>query len=169
GAGPIGVLCTAVASDAGAAEIVVTDLQDLPLAAADALGANRTLNIGRDAVEMDAYCLDKGYFDVVFECSAAEPAIRTAIGAVRPQGKLVQVGMAGDVQIPLNLLVGKEVSLRGTFRFHSEFEKAVKMISADDFDLAPIISKTFPMENSIHAFDVAGDRSQAVKVQLSFL
>lgn len=169
GAGPIGVLCAAVAAEAGAAEIVVTDLQDMPLATASAMGATRIVNISHDAAGMDRYARDKGYFDVVFECSAAAPAIRTAFDLVRPQGTLVQVGVSGDTQLPINLLVAKEIAYRGTFRFHAEFAQAVEMISAGSLKLAPMISMTFPMENAMDAFAVAGDRSQAVKVQLSFL
>ena len=52
GAGPIGSLCVAVAAEAGAAEIVVTDLHDATLAAADAMGATRSVNIAREREAM---------------------------------------------------------------------------------------------------------------------
>lgn len=55
GAGPIGALCTAVASAAGAAEIVATDIQDAPLAVATRLGAHRTINVSRDAAALDPW------------------------------------------------------------------------------------------------------------------
>ncbi|WP_343117272.1 L-idonate 5-dehydrogenase [Ostreiculturibacter nitratireducens] len=168
GAGPIGVLCAALAAEAGAAEVVVTDLQDVPLQAASAMGATRVINVGRDGAEMEAYAADKGHFDVAFECSAAAPAIRSAITTLRPQGLLIQVGVSGNVPVPLNMLVGKEITFRGTHRFHEEFAEAVAMISSRKIDLTPMISQSYPMEEACAAFDVAGDRSRSVKVHLTF-
>ena len=168
GAGPIGVLCAAVALEGGAAEVVVTDLQDVPLAAAAGMGATRTVNVARDAAAMEAYAADKGYFDTAFECSAAAPAIRTAIASVRPRGTIVQVGVTGDLPVPINLLVSKEIRYQGTQRFHAEFAQAVVMISSRRIDLTPMISPSVPLEEATAAFAKAGDRTQAVKVHLTF-
>ena len=169
GAGPIGALCTAVAAEAGAAEIVTTDLQDVPLDVAARMGATRTINVARDAEALDAYAADKGHFDLVFECSAAAPAIRAAIAALRPQGRMVQVGVAGDVPVPLNAIVGKEITVQGTQRFLAgDFARAVALISARRIDVRPIVTGTFPLDEVQRAFETAGDRSAAVKVQLSF-
>lgn len=168
GSGPIGVLCAALAAEAGAAEVVVTDLQDLPLRAAAAMGATRTLNVAREAALIEEYTADKGHFDIVFECSAAAPAIRMAIAAIRPRGVIVQVGVTGDVALPLNLVVSKEITLQGTHRFHAEFAEAVAMIASRRIVLGPMISASYPLEQARAAFEVAGDRSRAVKVHISF-
>lgn len=169
GAGPIGALCTTVAAEAGAAEIVTTDLQDMPLEVAARMGATRTINVAREADALDAYAADKGHFDLVFECSAAAPAIRAAIAALRPQGRMVQVGVAGDVPVPLNAIVGKEITLQGTQRFLDEdFAQAVALISTRRINLRPIVTGSFPLAEAERAFETAGDRRAAVKVQLSF-
>src|SRR5690606_38937420 len=114
GAGPIGVLVAAALRHAGAAHIVVTDLQDKALDVARRMGADETINVATEAGRLDSYAADKGTFDVAFECSAAAPALRSAIAATRPQGTLVEVGVAGDITVPLNLIVGKEIALVGT-------------------------------------------------------
>ena len=168
GAGPIGALCAAVATEAGAAEVVVTDLQDFTLEVATRMGATRTVNVATDPAGLDAYAAGKGQFDVAFECSSAAPAIKTAITCLRPQGRLVQVGVAGDVPVPLNMLVGKEITYCGTQRFDTEFAQAVQMISERRIDVRPIITATYPLSRAIEAFDAAGNRSSAVKVQLGF-
>ena len=168
GAGPIGVLCTALAANAGAAEIVTTDLQDVPLAVAQQMGATRVINVASDASELEAYSSDKGHFDVAFECSAATPAIRGAIGAVKAQGTIVQLGVTGDAPVPINILVGKEIKLIGSHRFHYEFADAVKLIDSHAIDVRPMITGIFPLEEAIAAFDRAADRSRAIKTQLSF-
>jgi L-idonate 5-dehydrogenase len=81
----------------------------------------------------------------------------------------VQVGIGGETAIPLNVLVAKEISLKGTHRFHAEFELAVRLIDSGSIDVRPIITGTYPLEEAPEAFLVAGDRTRAVKVQLSFV
>ena len=168
GAGPIGALCGAVARQRGAREVVVTDLQDATLAVASRMGATRTVNVATDAAAMEAYGADKGHFDVVFECSAAAPALRTAIASVRPLGRIVQVGVTGDIPVPLNMIVGKEVELIGSHRFHEEFASAVSLINVGAIDVKPIITGTYRLDEALAAFEAAGDRSRSVKVQFSF-
>lgn len=168
GAGPIGSLCAAAAAEAGASEIVVTDLHDRTLSAAAAMGATRTVNVARDGGGMVAYAADKGQFDAAFECSAAAPALRTAIETTRPRGRIVQVGVTGDMAVPINLIVGKELELVGTHRFHAEFAKSVRLIDSGAIDPTPILTGTLPIERAVEAFELARDRTRAVKVQLSF-
>ncbi|WOI13062.1 L-idonate 5-dehydrogenase [Thalassospira lucentensis] len=168
GAGPIGSLCAAAAKLAGASEIVVTDLQDFALNVAKQMGATRTINIATAADDLKPYEQDKGQFDVCLECSAAPAALRSAISVLRPQGILVQVGVAGEIPVAFNPLVAKEITITGTFRFHTEFAEAVRMIDSGKIDVSPIITQTFPLETATEAFDVASDRSKSVKVQLSF-
>lgn len=168
GAGPIGCLCVAAAREAGAAQIVVTDLQETTLAVARKMGADITINVIDNYQALDPYYADKGIFDVAFECSAAAPALATAAKALRPGGTLVQVGVAGDVPVPLNLLVGKEINLRGSHRFDVEYSQAVRLIDSGRIDVKPIITATYPLEQALEAFQAAGDRTRSVKVQLSF-
>ena len=168
GAGPIGVLCAAVARLRGAIEVVVTDLQDRPLEVASAMGATRTINVARDGATMEPFSVDKGHFDLAFECSAAAPAIASAIASVRPRGRIVQVGVTGNQPVPINALVGKEVQFVGTHRFHAEFAEAVKLIDEGKIDVKPMITHSIPVDRLDEAFRIAGDRTKAVKAQLTF-
>ncbi|GEO84837.1 MULTISPECIES: L-idonate 5-dehydrogenase [Alphaproteobacteria] len=168
GAGPIGLLTVAAIRHAGAAEIIVTDLSDAALSRAPAMGANSTVNVTREPDSLSPWQRDKGQFDVAFDCSAAGSALRSAFAAVKPRGTIVQVGVTGDMAIPLNALVGKEILWRGSQRFDREFSEAVSLISSRTIDVRPIISHAFPLENAVEAFKQAGDRSIACKVQLTF-
>jgi L-idonate 5-dehydrogenase len=166
GAGPIGLLVVAAARHAGAGRIVVTDLADAALSRAPAMGADETVNVSRtDALV--PYQKDKGSFDIVFECSAAGPALISAFQSVRPRGTIVQVGVTGEATIPLNMLVGKEIVWRGSQRFHEEFARAVELIGSRAIDVRPILSHTFPIEEALAAFLQAGDRTAACKVQIA--
>jgi L-idonate 5-dehydrogenase len=168
GTGPIGALCVMVARRAGAREIVATDLADAPLALARRIGADATVNMRTEPRGLDRFGADKGSFDVVFEASGAAPALAAAIGVARPGATIVQVGIGGETPVPLNLLVAKEISLRGTFRFHEEFAWAVDFITSGAIDVAPLLSAVLPVERAVEAFELASDRSKAMKVQLAF-
>jgi L-idonate 5-dehydrogenase len=87
---------------------------------------------------------------------------------MRPRGVVVTVGLGGDVSIPLNLVVGKEIDLRGTFRFHPEFAQAVDLLNRKVIDVTPVISHTIPFHEAVQAFELAGDKQQAMKVVLDF-
>ncbi|WBU56528.1 L-idonate 5-dehydrogenase [Paracoccus sediminicola] len=168
GAGPIGAICTALARLRGAAEIVVTDVQDFTLETAARMGADRVVNVARNPDGLSDYATGKGRIDVVLECSANQHAIAQAIGVTRPQGTLVQIGVGGSLPLPLNLIVSKELRFIGTHRFDTEFAEAVRMIGTGEIDLLPMVTQVIPAAEAVRAFDLAGDRSQAVKVQLDF-
>ena len=170
GTGPIGALLIMVARQAGAREIVATDLLDPPLALAGTIGADRTINTRTDSNSLDRYAADKGTFDVVFEASGAPSALAAAITVARPGATIVQVGIGADAMppLPLNLLVAKEITLRGTFRFHAEFAWAVDFVVSRRIDVRPLLTEIVPLSDAVRAFDLATDRSRSMKVLLSF-
>jgi len=168
GGGPIGLLCALSARRAGAAEIVVTDIADGALSFAQRVGVERTINVAREPGALDAYKADKGYFDVLFEASGAEAALRSGIEVVRPGGVIMQLGLGGDMTIPINVVTAKEIDLRGSFRFHEEFALAVELIGKGLIDVKPLISATVPFTDATAAFELATDRSRSMKVQLAF-
>lgn len=168
GCGPIGALAIIAARAHGAREIVATDVSDTVLAFASRIGADRTINVATSPETLVAYGADKGSFDVQFEASGNAAAIRSGLDVLRPRGVLVQLGLGGDIAIPQNLVVAKEVDIRGTFRFHSEFGLAVDLINRRRVDLAPLLTGTYPLDDAVAAFEAAGDRSRSIKVQIAF-
>jgi L-idonate 5-dehydrogenase len=168
GCGPIGALAILAARAAGAAEIVVTDIAAAPLAVGERLGADRSVNAAAEPDALAGYSADKGHFDVLFEASGSGAALAGALAALRPRAIIVQLGLGGDISLPINTVVAKELELRGTFRFHEEFALAVAMIGARRIDVRPLLTATLPLEQAREAFDLASDRSRAMKVQLAF-
>ena len=167
GSGPIGGMCILAARRAGAAEIVVVDLSDNALAYASRLGADVTIKAENgDALEQ--YQGGKGYFDVMYECSGAPQALASGMRAMRPRGVVMQLGLGGDMQVPMMTLTAKELDLRGSFRFHEEFAMAVKLMLDGLIDVKPLISHTLPLNDAVQAFDIAGDRSKAMKTLIQF-
>ena len=168
GCGPIGALAVAAARVHGAAEVVATDVVDEPLAVARALGASSTINVATERDWVRRYSADKGTFDVLLECSGNERALRDGLEVMRPRGVVVQLGLGGDVSIPQNMVVAKELSICGSFRFHAEFKLAVQLINQGRVDLAPLITRAFPMTEAREAFELASDRRRAMKVLIDF-
>lgn len=168
GSGPIGTLCILAARAAGAAEIVVTDLSDAALTYAKKVGANKVINTGTDKQGIAPYTKGKGYFDVLFECSGAASALAGAVPAMRPRAVIMQLGLGGDMTLPVQAMTAKELDLRGSFRFHEEFPIAIKLMQQKQVDVKPLISHSIELENAVEAFELASDRSRAMKVQLTF-
>ena len=162
GSGPIGCLTVLAAHLAGAAEIVVTDVADAPLAIARKLGATRTVNV---ATAPDG--LGGSAFDTAFECSGNGQALLTALKVMRAGGRVILVGLGGDVTLPVASLVPTEVEMVGSFRFDAEFAMAADLISRGRVDPSPLITHTLPMQQAEQAFLLASDRGAAMKVQIA--
>ena len=168
GCGPIGALVILAARRAGAGTIIATDLADFTLGKAADVGADHTLNMAADPEALSPWQAGKGQVDVHFECSGAAPALASGIAALRPGSTLVQLGLGGDMQVPMQALTAKEITLKGSFRFHAEFRMAVQMMQKGLIDVTPLITHSLPLSQAIEAFDVASDRSRAMKTQITF-
>ena len=168
GCGPIGALTVIAARRAGASEIVATDVMPHPLRKVLQVGADAAINMAEQPAALDRYTADKGHFDVLFEASGNERALTGAFAALRPRGIIVQLGLGGEMNLPINTIVAQEFDLRGAFRFHEEFAVAVELLNKGLVDVKPLISATLSYRDSARAFALAGDRTQAMKVLLNF-
>jgi len=164
GAGPIGCLVVAVLRHAGAAEVVVSDLLAQPLATASAVGATATVPAGRP--EDPAWPDD---VDVAIEASGAPAGLAACVRRIRRGGTVVLLGLlpTGETGFLGNVVVTREITLRGAFRFDHEFAEALELL-AGDLPVDPVVTHTFPVTDVIAAFDLAGDRSVASKVLIDF-
>jgi len=168
GCGPIGILSILAARRAGASEIVAVDLTDFTLAIARRVGADRTVNTAVEPEGLAGYTSDKGAFDVLYECSGAAAALATGISLTRPRGVILQLGLGGDMTLPMMAITAKELDLRGSFRFHAEFAVGVQLMRKGLVDVKPLITHTLPLAEADTAFRLASNRSQAMKTQIVF-
>lgn len=168
GCGPIGLLSILAARRAGADHIVATDLSPFVLEMARNAGADETIDMSRAPDGLERFAADKGTFDVLYECSGAAPALTAAIGALRPRGIIAQLGLGGDMTLPMMAITAKELELRGCFRFHEEFFTGVSLMRKRLIDVTPLITHTVPLAEAEAAFRLAGDRNQTMKAQVAF-
>ncbi|UAJ78390.1 L-idonate 5-dehydrogenase [Leifsonia sp. ZF2019] len=164
GSGPIGALAVAVLRRAGAAEIVATDLHELPRSIATAAGATRTID-ARDAEAVAA--LDA---DVVIESSGTVPGLAAAIAGATRGGRVVLVGLLppGDQPVPIARAISRELELVGSFRFVDELDEVIAALADGSLDVSAVVTHEFPAEEALHAFGIARDASVSGKVLLRF-
>ncbi|MBK3642501.1 L-idonate 5-dehydrogenase [Streptomyces sp. MBT33] len=164
GAGPIGCLVVAAARAAGASRVTVTDLLPAALAYARAAGADTVVR----ADDPD----DPGWpaeADVAVEASGVAAGLDSCLRLVRRGGVVVQLGMLPPGPSPFagNLVVSREIDLRGAFRFDAEFDEALRLLAAGPaFDA--LVSAVVPVREAESAFALAADRSRSCKVLLDF-
>lgn len=165
GAGPIGLLTLLAARLRGATSVAVADVAAAPLAFAARLGADAAVDLAADPEALGKLPPP----DVVFEVSGAPAGLAAAIRAARRGGVVVQVGNlpGGPVPAPLNLVMARELDLRGSFRFNREFAEAVDLIGAGRVDVLAIVTARRPLAEAPEAFRLALDRNRSVKVLLT--
>ena len=81
---------------------------------------------------------------------------------------MVQLGLGGNIEMPQNTIVAKEIRMCGSFRFHEEFAFAASLISEKRVDLKPLISEVVPISSAVEGFRLANDRQRSMKVQIAF-
>lgn len=170
GAGPIGMLVLLAARRAGASFVAITDLMAEPLVLARTLGADVTLDLAADPRALEPFSADGGAFDIALEATGAPSALAGIFTVMRAGGRVVQLGMmpGGSVPAPVNRLMAREIDFVGAFRFSGEFAIGLDYLARGLIDVKPLISQTLPMTQLQQAFELAGDRSQAIKVHLEF-
>jgi L-idonate 5-dehydrogenase len=163
GAGTIGCLTVIAARLAGARQSTVSDVLDRPLATATEVGADRTIRADRDA---DALAAPQ--FDVAYEVSGSFAALKACVAAVKRGGTVVQVGTLPHEPLPfvVNEIMGKELDLKGAFRWGIEFDWAVDYLSSRRVDVRPLLSGQFPLQDAVKAFELAKDKTRSTKVQV---
>lgn len=168
GGGPIGLLVAMTARTFGATPVALSDIVAARREQAQKLGADVTLDPSAKNLAEQVREINGDGFDVVFEASGARPALRQAFDLVRPGGTIVQIGTLGteDVPLPANLLMNREINFIGSMRYGNVFDEAIRLVAAKRIDLRPLITAVLPFTDAGEAMRLAGDKNQALKVQI---
>ncbi|OAA64035.1 xylitol dehydrogenase [Cordyceps fumosorosea ARSEF 2679] len=171
GAGPVGLLCAAVARAHGATTVVSVDIVQAKLDLAAAFCATHTYASRRVSAEENAAALkqvaglgEEGA-DVVIDASGAEPSIQTSIHAVRAGGTYVQGGMGkADITFPIMAMCLKEVTVKGSFRYGpGDYELAVELVASGKVDVKKLVSEEVDFDQAEEAFKKVRE-GQVIKV-----
>ena len=160
GAGPIGLLVAQVARAAGAAEVVVTDVNDDRLAVAAELGATRTINTRTHPLP------EEPTYDRALDCTGVPAVVWSAIRTVRPHGRVTVVGQAAPSVdgLPLGYLQRYEIDLVTAFRYAHAFPTAIALAAAGAVDITRLITGRFPLDEAARAVRAPVEDPRHLKV-----
>lgn len=166
GAGPIGCLVIAALRAEGAAEIVVSDLHEEPLAVATTVGATETVLVGGPRMDR----LARLEADVAVESSGSGAGFNTCLRALGRGGLLVGLGLLppGDTLVAANLVITRELRVTGSFRFDDEMSDVLGALATDRLQAAPVITSVISVDAMAEAFELAADPARSCKVLLDF-
>lgn len=151
GAGTIGLVCM-LAARLDADEVVVVDIAESRLDVARQLGASTSTAL-------------EGEFDVVIDAVGVAQTHADSVGALRPGGTAVWVGLMGaDAGFDATELVRQEKRVVGTFAYSAGvFAEAIEMVR--NVDLGWV--ETFPLHEGARIFTaLMRGRSDVVKAVL---
>ena len=170
GAGPIGIMATAVARFVGARHIVITDVNDYRLSLARRMGASRAINVTRESLDetMRELGMQEG-FDVGLEMSGNAAAFREMLRTMHHGGSIAILGIPpGETAIDWNQVIFKGLTLKGIYG-REMFETWYKMASLlqSGLPLTPVITHHFPVQEFEDGFQTM-DSGQSGKVILDW-
>jgi threonine 3-dehydrogenase len=158
GAGPIGLMATAVARHAGARHIVVSEPNPFRRELAVRMGATIAVDPREGALSDTFHDLDmvEG-FDVAMEMSGNAQALRDAIGAMAHGGGVAILGLPTEaISLDINAVVMKMLTLRGIYgrEMYETWYKMTVMLQSG-LDITPAITHRFGFREHDAAFAAA--------------
>jgi L-iditol 2-dehydrogenase len=169
GCGTIGLSIIQVARTAGATSIYAADLPCVPhrLEAARSFGATvfETDN-GKEMEKMMQATGERGV-DVAFEAAGDPEAVEAAIGAVKPGGQAILVGIPGDDRITFtaSLARRKDLSIKVIHRMKHTYPRAIQLVRNGRVDVRSLVTHRFPLSEISRAY-ASADKREGIKVLL---
>ncbi|KAI8144532.1 chaperonin 10-like protein [Fennellomyces sp. T-0311] len=174
GCGPIGLMVLAVAKAIGVSPIIITDVQPGRLEYAEKMGADYTYQVNPKLSDVDiardirALTPESEGVEYALECTGIESSFRAAIMATRDAGTCCLVGVGkNDQTLPVNNFAMREVDIRGLFRYHHTYPRAISLLATGKLNVDHLITHKFDFMEAVKAFETAADYSTgAIKVQI---
>jgi L-iditol 2-dehydrogenase len=169
GAGPIGLLCCAVAKAFGASVITATDIVESRLQFAQTYAATHTYKMEQQRPEENAKsimskCGLSTGADVVIDATGVESCIACGIHALKKGGVFIQAGLgASDIVFPVGQLCSREGVYKTSFRYGpGDYAMAVELLRSRRVRLEKLITHSYEFSAAEQAFVGAG-KQQGIK------
>ncbi|KAF2024669.1 hypothetical protein EK21DRAFT_117579 [Setomelanomma holmii] len=164
GAGPIGLLCCAVARAFGAAQVVIVEVAESRLEFATKFSADHTYKMQSQSPEANANDLLRNAgitsgADVVIDATGAEPCIECSVAVLKRGGVFVQAGLGSPrISFPIGQICDKEATLKGSFRYGpGDYKLAIELLNSKRICLEDLITHEYTFADAEKAFNnVAG-------------
>ena len=167
GAGPIGLMATAVVRHAGARFVVVSEPNPIRRELALRMGATVAVDPReRDLAEVAAELgMVEGY-DVALEMSGVPAALRAALASMAHGGGVAILGIpTEEIALDVNQIVFKMLTVRGIYgrEMYETWYKMTVMLQSG-LDITPAITHRFPFRDHAAAFAAArsGDAGKVI-------
>jgi L-iditol 2-dehydrogenase len=147
GAGMIGLLTLQAAKAAGAAEVLIADIDSTRLERARSLGADETLLLSGDALVKEILRRTEGKgVDLVLEAVGRQETIAASIASVRKGGTVTLIGnISPEIKIPLQAVVSRQIRLQGSCASAGEYPQAMDLMAAGKIRVKPLITAVAPL------------------------
>ena len=170
GAGPIGLMATAVVRHAGARHVVVSDVNPFRLELAKRMGATLAVDARhRTMSEVQEELGMREGFDVGLEMSGAPSALRTMLSNMCHGGKIAMLGIPPEqIAIDWNIVVFNMLTIRGIYgreMYETWYKMSVLLDSG--LDISPVITHRFHYSDFEKGFE-AMQKGQSGKVILNW-
>ncbi len=166
GCGPIGLMLVQLARAAGATRIIATDRLSHRLDAAREFGATHVIRVdeGQDEAQIAAAAGRHGV-DLAFEAAGDNDAVESAIGAARPGGKVILIGIPDDdrTQFSASVARRKGLTLKLVRRMKHTYLRAIRLVQSNVVDVSALVTHRFPLAEYRAAFETARKR-EGIKV-----
>ena len=113
-----------------------------------------------------------GGADVVIDCVGSAASVADALALVRPRGRVVLVGMPGEIPVDLTPLWQREVQLAGAYAYGTEADGrrtfALAMELVHDAGLDRLVSAGYPLDRYVDAIEHAATAGRRGAVKIAF-
>jgi L-iditol 2-dehydrogenase len=171
GAGPIGLLHLLTTKKMGVEKAIVIDVVDERLEFAKKMGADETINSGREnAAEKVQKCTSGYGVDVAIEAIGLQATWEQALELVRKGGTVLEFGgcpPGTEIKLNAERLHYGETKVIGAFHatpFH--FRKALNLIASRTIDVRPLITRKMKLEELKEAFNVLSTSKNEIKIAI---
>lgn len=173
GAGPIGVISAILARAAGAAPVVITDIDQGRLNFAKKCVPHlRTILVERgtqpNQVAEKVISVAGLKPRVCIECTGIESSIAAGIYSLEFAGTIHVIGVGKDFQnIPFMHLSVNEITMKLQYRYANTWPKGIRLINDKIINVDNLVTHRFTLEESTKAFETAANvKSGAIKVMI---
>ena len=156
GTGTIGLLAMVCAKIKGAGKIFVSDMDDERLKVAKDLGADITINPGKEDPKAVVLEHTGGMgVDCGIEAVGIAPTVQQVMSVLRFGGKAVWIGNNRKmIEMNMQEVVTRELSIYGSFLYgYDEFKEVVDLLNAGKLNVQPLISKEVRLDEAITYFE----------------
>jgi L-iditol 2-dehydrogenase len=155
GCGMIGLAIVQVLRTAGCGRIIAIDTAADRLQQAKGVGATEIIDSSKGDGTAQILAATRGLgADHVFEAVGLGATIDMAVRGVRKGGVVTLVGnVAPKVELPLQLVVTREISLFGSCASAGDYPACLDMMARGDLDPAPLLSAVAPLKDGASWFN----------------